>query len=110
MKLFPRGFAVVLPWLRWRSWGWGALAILVATGGALGWLLLPGEAGDPALRGFVHARPPVPVVFTSRSSAASLQAAAPEGEGFDFPGQPLWQAPEGRLRLLTPAGAARELT
>jgi hypothetical protein len=52
----------------------------------------------------------VPVVFTSRSEPVSFQAAAPSGEGFTAPGQHLWAAREGRLRLLTPAGTVRELT
>src|SRR5262245_3260918 len=87
--------------------GLGAVAAgLVAVGV---WFFSP-ERGEDALRPFVHGRPPVAVVFTSRSEPASLAAAAPEGEGFTFPGQPLWQAREGRLRLLTPRGAVRELT
>jgi hypothetical protein len=36
--------------------------------------------------------------------------AAPEGEGFTAPGQRLWPAREGRLRLLTPRGTVHELT
>ncbi|NBO93564.1 MAG: hypothetical protein EBV06_14820 [Planctomycetia bacterium] len=55
-------------------------------------------------------RPPVPIVFTSRTDPASFLAAAPEGEGFHYPGQRLWAAREGRLRLLTPAGQVIELT
>jgi hypothetical protein len=62
------------------------------------------------LRAYVHERPPVDIVFTSRSSYASLAAAAPEGEGYVLPGQPLWQATEGRLRLLTTRGTVHELT
>jgi hypothetical protein len=52
----------------------------------------------------------VPIVFTSRSSLASFVAAAPEGEVFAYPGQALWRAEEGRLRLLTPQGTVHELT
>jgi hypothetical protein len=83
---------------------------LVAVGGALTYWLIRPAAGDPRLSAFVHARPPVPVVFTSRSEPASFAAAAPEGEGFTEPGQRLWAAREGRLRLLTPRGTVRELT
>src|SRR4029077_3829485 len=32
------------------------------------------------------------------------------GAGFTYPGQALWQAREGRLRLLTPRGTVHELT
>jgi hypothetical protein len=52
------------------------------------------------LRAFVHNSPPVAVVFTSRTEAASLEAAAPSGEGFTYAGQPLWQAREGRVAAL----------
>lgn len=68
------------------------------------------DPGDLRLRQFVHSKPPVPVVFTSRTSPASLLALPPNGEVFTFPGQRLWQAPEGRLRLLTPEGTVHELT
>jgi hypothetical protein len=85
----------------------GAVAVLTA--GLAAWYLWP-DPGDPRLRAFVRARPPVPVIFTSRSDPASLRAAAPEGEGYTYPGQPLWQAREGRLRVLTPHGTVRELT
>jgi hypothetical protein len=84
--------------------------VVVVGGGAVGYWLLTRDPGDPRLNGFVHARPPVPVVFTSRSEPASLAPAAPEGEGFTAPGQRLWQAREGRLRLLTPRGTVHELT
>ncbi|GAA4432358.1 hypothetical protein GCM10023155_27110 [Bremerella cremea] len=58
----------------------------------------------------VQARVPFPIVFTSRSSDASLRAAADEGEQFSYPGQSLWQASEGRLRMLLPGGQVSELT
>jgi hypothetical protein len=90
---------------RWWLCGAG-LAVLSA---ALGWLFWPG-AGDVRLKAYVHALPAVPIVFTSRSEPASFRAAAPAGEGFVYPGQPLWQARAGRLRLLTPRGAVHELT
>jgi hypothetical protein len=83
--------------------------VLLAAGVGIGWYLTP-DPGDVRLRAFVHARPPVPVVFTSRTEPASFPAAAPTGEGFTSPGQPLWQAREGRLRLLTPRGTVHELT
>ena len=76
----------------------GGLAI-VCIGGAVAYWLASRDPGDPRLNGFVRARPPVPIVFTSRSEPASLIAAAPEGEGFTAPGQRLWAAREGRLRL-----------
>src|SRR5205823_14887973 len=58
----------------------------------------------------VRSRPPVPVVFTSRTEPASFAAAAPDGEEFRYPGKRLWAAREGRLRLLTPRGTVHELT
>ncbi|MDY3554472.1 hypothetical protein R5W24_003596 [Gemmata sp. JC717] len=64
----------------------------------------------PELRAFVRARPPVPVVFTSRSGTASFEAAAPEGDGLAYPGTVPWAAREGRLRLLRPDGTVCELT
>ncbi|MBO0698977.1 MAG: hypothetical protein J2P46_11330, partial [Zavarzinella sp.] len=66
------------------------------------------EARD--LRPFVHSRPAVPVVFTSRSEPASFQAAAPIAEGFTYPGTVPWAAAEGRLRLLDTDGQVYELT
>ena len=67
-------------------------------------------ASDPALTRFVRSSPPCPIVFTSRTNAASLRAAADEGETFVYPGQPLWQAEQGRLRMLLPSGKVSELT
>src|SRR5205823_3562300 len=58
----------------------------------------------------VRSRPPVPVVFTSRTEPASFAAAAPDGEEFRYPGKRLWAAREGRLRVLTPRGTVHELT
>jgi WD40-like Beta Propeller Repeat len=91
------------PWL-------AAGVTVVVLGGVIAYWATRADPGDPRLASFVHARPPVPVVFTSRSEPASLIAAAPEGEGFRYPGQRLWAAREGRLRLLTPAGTVHELT
>jgi hypothetical protein len=79
----------------------------------VGWSrLYPGRAVEESqtLRAFVHSRPPVPVVFTSRSHPASLEAAADEGEGFTYPGTVNWAATEGRLRLLDTDGRVYELT
>jgi hypothetical protein len=84
----------------------GVLALI----GALAAVVLFRPGGDKRLARFVHSRPSVPVVFTSRSEPASLRAAANEGEAFVYPGQPLWQAREGRLRLLKPDGSVHELT
>jgi hypothetical protein len=93
---------------RGRWWLAGvALAVVFAAGS---WWWFQADPGDVRLRAYVHARPPVPVVFTSRTEPASFRAAAPQGEGFVYPGQRLWQAREGRLRLLTPAGTVHELT
>lgn len=88
---------------------WLVLASLLAAAVGLFAWLRPAP-GDPKLRAFVHARPPVPIVFTSRTEPASLRAAADKGEGFVYPGQPQWQAREGRLRLLKPDGTVHELT
>jgi hypothetical protein len=94
-----------------RRWPWLAAGLAaLAAGGAIAFRAARSDPGDPRLAAFVHARPPVPVVFTSRTEPASLVAAAPEGEGFTAPGQRLWAAREGRLRLLTPAGTVHELT
>lgn len=91
--------------------GWLAITLAVAgLGGAVAYWFASGDPGDLRLRAYVHARPPVPVVFTSRTEPASLEFAAPAGEGFTAPGQRLWAAREGRLRLLTPAGTVHELT
>jgi hypothetical protein len=96
--------------LKGRRWGWlaagGSIGLLLAV---LTWHFLRG-GGDSRLQAFVHALPSVPIVFTSRTEPASLRAAAPSGEVFVYPGQRLWQAREGRLRLLTTNGAIHELT
>lgn len=89
-------------------WLGGGAAGLLAVAGV--WWWWGGNAGDPHLAPFVKTRPPVPIVFTSRTETASFQAAAPVGEQFVYPGQRLWQAREGRLRLLTPRGTVHELT
>ncbi|MBI1248510.1 hypothetical protein GC197_11810 [bacterium] len=94
--------------LRWIA---GA-TLLVVLALAIAWFAggygLP--ASDPTLTRFVYSPPPCPIVFTSRSSAPSLRAAADEGETFTYPGQPLWQAKQGRLRMLLPNGKVSELT
>jgi hypothetical protein len=89
-----------------------AAALLAAAAGAAAgyWFLLRPDPGDPRLRAFVLGRPPVPVVFTSRTEPASFEAAAPDGEEFRAPGKRLWAAREGRLRVLTPRGTVHELT
>lgn len=79
-------------------------------GGIAYWLFSDSDRGDPRLQAFVHEKPAVPIVFTSRTEPASLFAAAAEGEGFKEPGQSLWAAREGRLRMLTPRGTVHELT
>src|SRR5213593_3745796 len=84
-------------------------AAAVVLAGAATYLLWP-AGGEARLRAFVHSRPPVPIVFTSRTDPASLVAAADAGEGFAYPGRGLWQAREGRLRLLKPNGSVHELT
>ncbi|QDU18543.1 TolB family protein [Urbifossiella limnaea] len=87
-------------------------ALVLAVGGGVAAYLAFGrgvwEARD--LRPHVRSNPPVPVVFTSRSDASSFQAAAPEGEGFTYPGTIPWAAREGRLRRLDPDGRVFELT
>jgi hypothetical protein len=91
--------------------GWLAAAVAVAgLGGAAAYWFAVRDPGDPRLNALVHSKPPVPVVFTSRSEPVSFDAAAPEGEGFAAPGQRLWAAREGRLRKLTPDGTVHELT
>src|SRR6266853_5678410 len=90
--------------LRWYIAFTAGLALLA---GAIALLMRP-PAGERRLRPFVYKRPPVPIVFTSRSEPASLRAAADVGEGFTYPGQGLWQAAEGRLRLLQTNGSVHE--
>src|SRR5262245_60412905 len=92
-----------------RPWLAAGLAATVVGSVIAYWVTRP-DPGEPRLKAFVHARPPVPVVFTSRTEPVSLHAAAPEGEEFNYPGQRLWSAREGRLRLLTPTGTVHELT
>ena len=86
------------------------LAVASAAAAAVYWFALRPDPGDPRLGAFVRARPPVPVVFTSRTEPASFEAAAPDGEEYHYPGKRLWAAREGRLRLLTPRGTVHELT
>ncbi len=83
--------------------------VLLAAAAAAAYFLSR-DPGDLRLRQYVWARPPVPVVFTSRTEPASFEAAAPEGEGYTGSGQKLWQAKEGRLRILYPDGSVHELT
>ncbi len=101
---------------RFANWKFALPVLgLLAIGGSAWYFLfakgtryaLP-EAVD--LRPFVRANPPVPIVFTSRSEPASFQAAAPEAEGFTYPGTIPWTAQEGRLRLLDTNGKVYELT
>jgi hypothetical protein len=89
------------------------LGVLLVVGGGIAAYFLYFGKGVPearGLRGFVRSRPPVPVVFTSRTEPASFQAAAPAGEGFHYPGTIPWAAAEGRLRLLDSDGKVFELT
>lgn len=100
----PRVVALVVPAIL----GFGL--ILSWRFGNMGGLLGITPPGDPRLAAFVLSRPSVPIVFTSRSDISSFLPAAPEGDGYRFPGQPLWQAREGRLRLLAADGRVLELT
>jgi WD40-like Beta Propeller Repeat len=85
-----------------------AIAVLLALGIFGFWFF--SESGSAELAPLVAARPDYPVVFTSRSNAMSMRAASVIGEGYTAPGQPQWQASEGRLRTLTPRGNVIELT
>src|SRR4026208_2564307 len=87
-----------------------SVAAVFLLGGGIAYWLLSSDPGDPRLQGFVHSKPRVPIVFTSRSEPISLQAPANVGEGFAEPGTRLWAAREGRLRLLNSNGAVHELT
>jgi len=95
--------------LKYVGWSLPLLAILLL-GVYWFWGQSPYPRPSPELARFVAHAPPVPIVFTSRSQPASLRAAADTGEQFVYPGQPLWQADEGRLRLITPGGKVSELT
>ena len=86
------------------------LIAVAAVGFAAYWFVFRPDPGDPRLNALVRARPPVPVVFTSRTEPLSFEAAAPDGEEFRYPGKRLWAVREGRLRLLTPRGTVHELT
>jgi hypothetical protein len=95
-------------WVR-RFWMLMAAALFAAS--FVVWRQWPAAVPpEPRLAAYVAASPSVPIVFTSRSGLASLEAAAPEGEVFSWPGQALWQAKQGRLRILSPGGEVRELT
>ncbi|MFM8273456.1 MAG: hypothetical protein ACKODX_14175, partial [Gemmata sp.] len=85
-------------------------AVAAAVGLVACWYGFRPDPGEPRLRAYVRARPPVPVVFTSRSEPLSFETAAPDGEEFRYPGKRLWAASEGRLRALTPRGTVHELT
>lgn len=99
-----------------RSWLVGgigaALFLCVVAAGLLVYraVFAPAVPESEALRPFVTARPTVPVVFTSRTDPASFEAAAPEAEGFNYPGTIPWAAREGRLRLLDTDGKVYELS
>ncbi len=93
-----------------------ASTALVVAGVAV-WLALFHRPGDPRLKLFVTGKPPMPVVFTSRSDTSSFRAASELGDYLASSsatlcgsGQPQWQAREGRLRVLTQDGEVRELT
>jgi hypothetical protein len=90
----------------------GFAALVLGAGAYVGYALFFGYAVPEAkaLRPYVRARPPVPVVFTSRTEPASFEAPAPEASGFTYPGTIPWAAAEGRLRLLARDGRVYELT
>ena len=94
--------------IRRPIWQFAVAALLALLLGAF--FLTRAPRGDPWLNKFVKNRPPVPIVFTSRSEPPSLKAEADFGEGLVYPGRGLWQAREGHLRLLTPDGEVFELT
>jgi hypothetical protein len=89
----------------------GAALLLFIAVSVVCWQLLGmGVSEARGLRSSVHSHPAVPIVFTSRSEPASLQAAPPEADGFAYPGTIPWAAAEGRLRLLDTDGKVYELT
>lgn len=96
---------------RQRLFAGGAVVFL---GMAAGYYFIFSErmsvSDSPELHGAVRANPPVAIVFTSRSGLESFDAAAPEAEGFRYPGTIPWAAKEGRLRMLKPDGKVYELT
>jgi hypothetical protein len=102
------GVRTLLSRRAWRLTAAGVFAAAGVVGYRLYFAYAVAEATE--LRPFVQTRPPVPVVFTSRTGTQSFEAAAPEADGFTFPGTIPWAAAEGRLRLLTPAGRVYELT
>ncbi len=95
-----------------RFWLFTLTTVLIVGLGIGAYVLFfrPPNLEAERLREHVHDRPPVPIVFTSRSEPASFAPAAVEGEGFRYPGQHQWAAREGRLRLLTTDGRVLELT
>ncbi len=93
--------ALILPVIGIVVWQWSQ------SGGAR---TLSTLTPAPELEAFVHMKPDVPIVFTSRSDASSFQPTAPESEGFVYPGTIPWAAREGRLRLLDVTGQVFELT
>lgn len=102
-----------LPRHSWLIGGFGAaLFASVVAGGLILYRAVFAFAVPEAeaLRPFVEVRPPVPVVFTSRTDPASFDAVAPEAEGFNYPGTLPWAVREGRLRLLDTDGKVYELT
>lgn len=99
-----------------RRVGYAAL-LIAAVAGTAACLRLDRSSGsgprlpaDPALAQHVHASPPVPVVFTSRTTPNSFQPWADDSEGFTYPGAVSWTASEGRLRLLDTDSSVTELT
>ncbi|MGF1580063.1 MAG: hypothetical protein ACFCD0_11940 [Gemmataceae bacterium] len=98
-----------MSWLK-KWWYWFAIFFLLIFATILVRWFWWHDPGDLRLKQFVHNSPPVGIVFTSRSEPVSFFAAAPEGEGFRWPGQPFWQAKDGRLRLVKPDGTVHELT
>ncbi len=63
-----------------------------------------------AMTKHVHQKPFNSIVFTSRTEATNLEAAAPESEPYREPVQVPWAARQGRLRLLDQNGRLFELT
>jgi hypothetical protein len=63
-----------------------------------------------AMTKHVRQKPFNAIVFTSRTEATNLEAAAPESEPYREPVRVPWAAREGRLRLLDQKGRLFELT
>src|SRR5262249_6882994 len=98
--------------LRTAAYTVGGIFGLLVAGGLLArhMMLSFHVPSSPNLKPYVMARPTVPIVFTSRNHPRSFEAAAPEAEGFTFPGTVPWAADDGRLRLLDTDGEVHELT